>query len=84
MFTLTCSHCEKKFKNNNDLNRHVTYCLIHRNVQRRTLRHDDLNNSMMIENKYNNDDVNMSMNQIVANNSITKELSKDDVEKYRQ
>jgi hypothetical protein len=38
----------------------------------------------MIENKYNNDDVNMSMNQIVANNSITKELSKDDVEKYRQ
>jgi urease alpha subunit len=83
MFTLTCSNCEKKFKNNNNLNRHITHCRIRRDVQRRTLKHDDLNNSMTIDDEYNNDDVNMNMNQIDANNSITKELSKDDAEKYR-
>jgi hypothetical protein len=84
MFTLTCSNCEKKFKYNNNFNRHVTHCRICRDVQRRILKHDDLNDSMMIDDEYNNDDVNMSMNQIDANNLITKELSKDDVEKYFQ
>jgi hypothetical protein len=84
MITLTCSNYETRFKNNSDLNRHVTHCRIRRDVQRRILRHDDLNDSMKIDNEYNDNDVNMSINQIDVNNSITKELSKDDVEKYRQ
>jgi hypothetical protein len=62
MFTLTCSNYEKRFKNNNDFNRHVTHCRVRRSVQRRILRHDDLNDSMMIDDEYNNDDVNMNMN----------------------
>ncbi len=62
MFTLTCSNYEKKFKNNNDFNRYVTHCRVRRSVQRCILRHDDLDDSMMIDDEYNNDDVNINMN----------------------
>lgn len=91
MTLLTCSYCEKKFNNINDLNRHVSHCRIYLSVQRRirsrydefdklNTNNDDSNDDVFdIE---NNDDFNMNNNQFNVDNSITSKSSKNDVEEY--